>query len=132
MDTKKSLSFITVCVVLLVVLFFVGPFIVLGGSQMLDQIKYSEKKTIASVEKVLMERYGEAFTVDHESVSYVNALQRAELRAYPNKDPRNTVRIEVFYSGKLTEYRDDYMLNSAVNQILQILRIRPLLGASRF
>ncbi len=91
---------------------------VLGLNQLFDQLTYSEKKVISSVERVLSEKYGEAFAVDKNTVDYNNPSKRVNLRAHPVDSPESSILVEVYLSSKVMEFNDNYLINEALNKAM--------------
>ncbi|WP_410514064.1 hypothetical protein PaeBR_06525 [Paenibacillus sp. BR2-3] len=119
MNTKKISAYALLFILLIVVIFIAGPPLLLGGSQLFDQLTYSERKVIISVEEVLRERYGEEFTVDTDTVMYTNSLKMVNLRAYPDDHPEHAFLVEAYLEDKEKEFRDNYALNKAMNEVLR-------------
>ncbi|KGE18864.1 hypothetical protein [Paenibacillus wynnii] len=113
----KTLSVGIAVACLVIVLIFVLPLLLLGGSQMFENLFYSEQKESRLAEKHLMNKYGETFTVKKDTVLFKQTLGFSTMKAYPNDSPDTVFNIDVYHK-KSKVYHENYVLNRSFGPIL--------------
>ena len=114
----KTSSVVISVVCIVFVLIFLVPMLLLGGSQMFDNLSYSENKESKLAEEYLTKKYGESFTVNTDTVLYRQTLGTSTMKAYPNDSPNTIFSIDVYHK-KSRVYHENYVLNRSFTPILK-------------
>ncbi|WP_157261082.1 hypothetical protein [Paenibacillus wynnii] len=106
----RSLSVVIAVACIVIVLIFVLPLLLLGGSQMFENLFYSEQKESRLAEEYLTKKYGKSFTVKTNTVLFKQTFGVSTMKAYPNDSPDTVFNIDVYHE-KVRIYHDNYVLN---------------------
>lgn len=93
----------------IILLIMIGPFLILGLSQLIDTIKVSNRHESKLAIQYLQSKYGEAFKVVRGTVNYNTPLQMITLKASSEAEPDIIFSTKAYIGGSERFYWDDLL-----------------------
>ncbi|WP_152679736.1 hypothetical protein [Paenibacillus sp. IHB B 3415] len=102
----------------IILLIMIGPFLILGLSQLIDTIKVSNRHESKLAIQYLQSKYGEAFKVVRGTVNYNTPLQMITLKASSEAEPDIIFSTKAYIGGSERFYWDDLPVQRGFDRII--------------
>lgn len=102
---------------IVILLIFIFPFILLGGSQLFDSLSVSNRNESKLAIEYVQNKYSEEFKIIPDTVHYNQPAQIVRLKAFSETEPNIIFSVEVLLEEKNRKYRDDYLIQKGFNLI---------------